>query len=304
MDRIQQDRPERIPIAVQPWLRLSFFTVIVITIAILVINISLASEFINSLIFPACQHPQSLPAYNQPEEYWLETQDGVSIRIWYYPSKNGAAILTFGGLTGSLGDKIPPVQFLLQEGYGILQVDTRACAIPPAPVTLGADELYEAESALYFLLDRPEVDPNRIGVMGFSMGGATAIRLAARHTEVNALVRDGGYSNLETLLTPPGKVSPLQKLFQSTVYLYFNWRTGVDPWSISPIEDLPEISPRPVFLIYGEGELGPGLEQFESPGESKELWIVPGGAHGQNHVAQPGEYQFRVLNFFEKALLK
>jgi fermentation-respiration switch protein FrsA (DUF1100 family) len=58
-------------------------------------------------------------------------------------------------------------------------------------------------------------------------------------------------------------------------------------------------------MIYGEGEAASGraLQQFAAAGEPKELWIVPGGAHGANYAASPGEYSRRVTDFFRKALL-
>ena len=109
--------------------------------------------FISQLIYPGCPDPTPIFGLPRPEEHWLETEDGYSIRIWYYPTKNHAAIITFGGVTGSLGDQTFPVKALIQKGFGIVQVDTRACASPSAPVTLGGNELYDAEAALSFLLE-------------------------------------------------------------------------------------------------------------------------------------------------------
>jgi fermentation-respiration switch protein FrsA (DUF1100 family) len=78
----------------------------------------------------------------------------------------------------------------------------------------------------------------------------------------------------------------------------------MNPWKINPIGELAKISPRPVFLIYGEGEAGSGRAQaqFEAAREPKDLWIVPGGAHGSNYAASPGEYRRRVTEFFSTLL--
>ncbi|KPL07574.1 hypothetical protein AMJ86_04025 [bacterium SM23_57] len=274
------------------------------TIIYLVLDIALAWFFVSGLIHPKCSEPQFLAGNFDPEEHWVNTSDGLSIRIWYFPPENGSVILSFGGLKGSLGSHIPKIDFLMEEGYGIIQVDSRACAVPESAVTLGGNELLDAEAALEFSLAQDGVEPDRIGVFGFSMGGATAIRLAARHPEVKAVVRDGGYAKLGDLLTPPNKSPIHQKIFQITLYWLFRLRTDIDPETISPLDDLRKVSPRPILLIYGEAEADDGRVQQQVLKQPEQLWIVPGSSHGRNHVVAPVEYQRRVLAFFNQALLE
>ncbi len=213
-------------------------------------------------------------------------------------------LIALGGPSGSLGQSLPPVEFLLQSGFGVLQIDSRACATPPAPVTLGANELMDAEAALDFLRSRPEVE--RIGAFGFSMGGVTAIRTAARHTEIAALVAEGGYYNLGNDMVEPEQPKPIYlSLFLHTIAELFRFQYGINPFEISPLDDLPRISPRPVLLIYGENELNDSHAdlQFAAAREPKQLWIVPGGAHGTNYRIAAQEYERRILEFFSQALL-
>jgi len=234
----------------------------------------------------------------------LHTQDGLDIRAWYYPPQNGAVLLALDGPGGSLGGGLPPVAFLVERGYGALQFDSRACAQPMSAVTLGGKEILDVRAGLDFLLTQPEVE--RIGAYGFSMGGVTAIRSAARYPEIGAIVAEGGFHNLGIDFIEPARHKPItENLMLYAIAGTFWVNTGVNPWQISPIDDLPRISPRPVLLIYGEYELasGRGRAQYNAAGEPKELWVVPGGGHGRNHLAAPGEYQQRVLDFFDQYLL-
>lgn len=288
-------------------LRLIRFGVVALIGAILAVDVGLSWLYMYRLTHPGCvaspRLDESLP---RPEEHQLVTSDGLTMRAWYYPSKNAAAVLALGGLQGALGGNLPPIGFLVEEGYGVLQLDSRACAAPPAVVTLGYAEVSGAAAGLDFLLNRPEVDPGRIGVMGFSMGGVTAIRAASHHPQIAAVVAEGGYFNLGKHIVGSGgsESIPIRVLQYSIAGAYW-LQVGENPWRVSPIDDLPAISPRPVLLIYGEGELfnGRGDLQFTVAGEPKELWVVPGGDHGRNYLVAQEAYETRVLAFFNKNLI-
>lgn len=285
-------------------LKLTAFTALSCALLYLVISTSLAGVYAYFLTHPACMtNPPRIPGLPSPEEHWLSTSDGLSLRTWYYPGDNGAAILALGGMGGALGENLPPVEFLIHAGFGVLQIDSRACARPASVVTLGAKEVLDAEAGLSFLRSRPEVE--KIGIFGFSMGAATAVRTAARQVDIAAVVAEGGYFNLgEDFVEPESQINLLYRTFLYTIAGAYQFFSGVNPWQVSPIDDLPSISPRPLLLIYGEGEAGSGraLAQFDAAREPKTLWIVPGGAHGSNFAASPGEYQSRIVEFFNAAL--
>ncbi len=286
-------------------LRLTLFALIAALTVLVAVDISLAWMYVHALVQPGCSSPIWLNEFSEPEEIRLKTEAGLTLKAWYYPPENGAAILSLGGSGGSLGRSLPPVSALLDAGYGILQIDGRACAQPPRQVTLGGNELHDASAGLEFLLSQPEIDPKKIGAFGFSMGGVTAIRLAARHPQIQAVVAEGGYDQLGRHITKPGMQKSLpRQIFLHTVAFSFWLQTGLDPWSISPLDDIALIAPRPVFLIYGEHEIesGGGRGQFDGAGEPKTLWVVAGGDHGSNYVIDPIEYDRRILEFFDQAL--
>ncbi len=271
------------------------------------LNFSLAWIYVNALVDPGCAgRPAQIPGAPTAEEVQLQTIDGLLLRAWYYPSGNRAVVIALGGTGGALGDNLPHAGPLIEQGYGVLQIDSRACASPPKPVTLGYHEADDAAAGLVYLTGLPEIDPHRIGLLGFSMGGVAAIRAAARHPQIAGIVAEGGYYNLGGDIVEAGSSQPLtRRAFLYSIAALFWLRTGVNPWMSSPIDDLPVISPRPVFLIYGENELADArvMDQFAAAREPKELWIVPGGSHGGNHKAAPGEYPRRIIDFFNNVLL-
>lgn len=291
------------PFRLKRVLRLTIFS---LALGALALDVGLGWLYVSALAAPGCQGtPAPLAGWPAPEEVRLPLENGARLRAWYYPSTNGAAVVLLGGQGGALGNALPPAEPLLRAGYGILQLDTRACASPPTLVTLGYREAEDAAAGAAFLGGRPEVQPGRIGVFGFSMGGVAAIRAAARQPGFAAVVAEGGFFNLGADFVEPGsKQSLARRTFLYTLAGLFWLRTGANPWQISPVDDLPALAPRPVLLIYGEHEAqsGRAAVQFAAAGEPKTLWLVPGGSHGSNYAVAPAEYARRLVAFFDQAL--
>jgi hypothetical protein len=55
------------------------------------------------------------------EDVSFETSDGLTLRGWYVPSKNGAAVISFPGRKGPQ----KPARMLARHGYGVLVFDRR-----------------------------------------------------------------------------------------------------------------------------------------------------------------------------------
>ena len=210
-------------------------------------------------------------------------------------------VITLGGLSGSLGALVPPADFLLAHGYGVVEIAGRQCASPPGKVTLGYLEGQDAVSVIQYIMRNDNYNAKNIGVYGFSMGGAAAVRAARLYPEIDAVVAEGAFGNLgENFIAG----SPFKALEYNIAIQYW-LRTGINPWRFSPIDDLAEIKNAAVFLIYGEHEPGsahaPAL--YQAANQPKQLWIVPGGSHGVNHLTAPQVYEEKVLDFFDRYLL-
>jgi fermentation-respiration switch protein FrsA (DUF1100 family) len=75
----------------------------------------------------------------------------------------------------------------------------------------------------------------------------------------------------------------------------------------SLIDLVAKVTPRPLLLMYsgtgqgGEVQLNP--EFYRAAGNPKTLWKIPGAGHASGIHAQPREYERRVIEFFDQALL-
>ena len=141
---------------------------------------------------------------------------------------------------------------LASRGYGVLLPASRGCS--GGRSSLGAQETNDLEFALRFVTT--QAPSAWIGVIGFSAGGVAAIRRIAAHPEVRAVVAIGNYANmwLEIQATQPTPLS-LEWQLQRAVALLLWVQLGVSPASVSPIDDLPRLSPpRPVLLSTANGK--------------------------------------------------
>lgn len=253
-------------------------------------------------LHPPQQTPSRTPAqYGIPfEDIELLTKDGLKLKAWYTAPQNGALILVAHGHAAyRLADYY---SIFAKNGYGVLAWDARAHGESEGDLsTLGYSELLDAEAALDFALQQLAV--RRIGAHGISMGGATLIRAAARRLEIQALVADSAYASMAETIAFVDLPTPLQWVMRLTA----EWETGVSVEQLRPIDEVQHISPRPVFLIQGlaDGRVKPDSAQrlYAAAGEPRQLWTEPGVGHVAMYLAFGVEYERRVIEFFDEALL-
>ena len=110
------------------------------------------------------------------EDVSLETSDGLDLEGWYVPSRNGAAVVVFPGRNGPQRH----ARMLVDHGYGVLLFDRRGeggSEGEPNAYGWGGDR--DVHAAVDFLQRRPDVEPDRIGGLGLSVGGEVLLEAAA-----------------------------------------------------------------------------------------------------------------------------
>ena len=110
---------------------------------------------------------------------------------WYVPSHNGAALVLHGA--GSTRSAVLSHGVVLaRHGYGVLMLDTRGHGRSEGRAMdfgwFGDPDIHAAAS---FLARRADVDPERIGVVGLSMGGEQAIAAAGTDPRIKVAIAEG-----------------------------------------------------------------------------------------------------------------
>jgi hypothetical protein len=235
----------------------------------------------------------------------FRTSDGLRLRAWYVPSRNGAAVIAFPGRA----QPVRHARMLVRHGYGVLLLDRRGeGASEGDPNAFGWSGEQDLRAAIEFLWRQPEVDPDRIGGLGLSVGGELLLQTAAHTGALRAVVSEGaGQRSLAEHLDNP-EVGRVQRWISGMVAQ----TAAVAVLSNSaPPDDLadlmPRIAPTPTLLIQAtHGNVDEVLnEVYEARGgPSSERWPVAEGGHTDALAALPAEYERRVIGFFDRALLR
>lgn len=230
----------------------------------------------------------------------LVTEDGIKLSAWYTPPQNGVVILIAHGY----GDKRPEDFYALfaSQGYGVIAWDFRAHGKSGGNFSsLGYYETLDAKAALDFVLAQPGV--KHVGAWGGSMGAVTMIQAAAKYPQIEALIADSPFYALknEMDLRVPFPI------MRSLIQLFAEWKTGVNPYLVRPIDEISKISPRPVFIIQGMSDsmvpLDSAQRLYDAAGEPKQLWEENGVPHLNMYAYYRTRYTNRTIKFFDQYLL-
>ncbi|HLA43643.1 MAG TPA: alpha/beta fold hydrolase [Aggregatilineales bacterium] len=292
------------------FLKMAVFTLVILLIALFgILPVGVAYIYIDALVNHVCENrpePLSdrLTHTENLESFTFTPEAGITLDAWFASGTNGAGIIILPGAWAGANTMYQEMDFLHEAGYSVMTYDTRSCGNPPRKTSLGYAEVTDLQAALDIMSQR--VDPQRIGVFGFSMGGATGIMTAARDERIKALVAIGNYGDLaqDVRAGANGKDDPLEWWTRGWVERFFERETGIDIENARPVNVINRISPRAVFLIHGSEEIhrSHGMEQFEAAGEPRDLWIVPGAGHGEYTAFAYDEYVTRTTAFFDRYL--
>ncbi|CAN5326897.1 alpha/beta hydrolase [soil metagenome] len=237
------------------------------------------------------------------ENVAFTTSEGLRLQGWYVPSKNRAAVIVFPGRKGPQRQ----TRMLVRHGYGVLLFDRRGEGVSEGdPNVFGWAGTTDLKAAIAFLHRRPDVDRQRIGGIGLSVGAEMLLQAAAETPDLAAVVSEGAGIRSVREATGLGWGKPLEITVSAAATvgtaLFGN---DLPPPSLEAL--VPRIAPRPVFFIYAtHGQGGENLNpQFHSAArEPKELWEITVGKHTGGITAVPAEYERRVVGFLDRALLR
>ena len=289
--------------------------VIIIVVAILIVAFIGLSAYLGA----SATKVERNPVEGNPADLGLDyediefpsSDDELIMHGWYLPCPDSEQVIIM--LHGADGNRASPsvdmlgiAAELVANGYSILMFDMRGHGESEGDrLSAGYHERKDLLGALDYV---QEVGFKHIGVLGFSMGAATALLTAAENTDIDCVVADSSFADMTGIIEReftertgfPGFLLP-------PVIFMVNIMYGVDFNAVKPVESVPDIAPRPVLFIHGEEDTFTPLEHAHrlinaSQNPQDELWIAPNATHVRTYVNNRTEYINRVIAFFDEAL--
>lgn len=259
-------------------------------------------------------HPKQAPvggmglgvAYENVE---FMTDHQLTLSGWFIPSRNGATVVALPGANNDRTNVAEHAAMLARHGYGVLLFDPRGMGESEGdPNQFGWKADVDLRAALAYLASRLDVNMERIGALGLSMGGEAVLQATAENPGIRAVVAEGaGARTLDEALLAPG-IDKWVDLPRSWLSYTLTRLVSGDRPPPSLEELTPRIAPRPLLIIYSsasdqaaEAQLSPIY--FDAAHEPKEIWPITDAGHTQGFATHPDEYEARVIRFFDAALL-
>lgn len=254
--------------------------------------------------------PYVMPAFE--EVSFPARADGLSLSAWYVPSSNeteAPSVIVVHGL-GSCKNS-PDVMItsgmLARNGYNVLLLDLRehgASGIEDGKAAFGSEEYLDVLGAWDWLVNTKQQEPQRIGVLGFSMGGAAALIAAGEETQLQALWMDSVYTSVRDNAADTLERFGMPRFVTGATLLMGRLMTGDDVGTRTPRNAVSALDGRALYLLHGEADNTTkvnhtlGLAQIAGI----EPWIIPGLDHTQALVRVADEYEQRLVAFFGENL--
>ena len=231
------------------------------------------------------------------EDVYFSSRDGTKLHGWFIPAvgENKGTILHVHGNAGKLGYHLDAVAWLPREHYGVFMFDYRGYGLSddkrPTPHALMED----TQAALAWLRQRPDVVPEKILVMGQSLGGNNTVAALALPGE------DEKTGNVAGVL--------LDATFESYSAIASDHAPALG-WLLSDRfsanRHIRKLAPIPLLFLHGEQDTlivwQHSQRLFDTALPPKQIRIVPGSGHLK--ALDHAEVRQEVLRFFESCLAR
>jgi hypothetical protein len=208
------------------------------------------------------------------QEVWLpvKTWLGKTERIhgWWLPGKdpNLGTVLYFHGNGGTLGG-VDQMNRIHQLGFSVLVISYRGYGKSEGGFPSESQVYEDAQTGWNYLINDRKISPNQITIYGYSIGGAVAIDLAAKHPDARALIVQSSFTSMKEMAVR----QKYFRLFPLEIILTQRFN------SIDKVKSLK----MPVLYFHGDADtlIPPAMSQalYDATPTPKQLLFIRGANH-------------------------
>jgi len=237
------------------------------------------------------------------EQVSFSSQDGTRLSGWFIPAVGMArgTVIHFHGNAENMTSHFGFVSWLPAAGFNLFVFDYRGYgASAGRPDRRGV--YWDSRAALEYVRSRKDLEPNRLLLLGQSLGGAQAIVVAGGSDRqgIRAVVSDSSFCSYRDIVRDKIAAMPLLSLIKTPL------AQALIGNELSPADYIGRIAPVPLLLIHGtHDEVIPyshGERLYERAGQPKTLWRIEGGGHTEALISPDSPERRRLVEFFDAAL--
>ncbi|MBI3010889.1 MAG: alpha/beta hydrolase [Candidatus Omnitrophica bacterium] len=221
------------------------------------------------------------------EDIRFHAADGVRLHGWLVEApESPAVLLVCHGNAGNLIHRLEWIAELNQRGVSVFMFDYRGYGQSEGrPSEAG---LYQDALAAYDVLTHQRrVSPQRIVLMGTSLGAAVATELATKRTAAGLILE-----------TPFPSIAAMAKAHYGGLPLHVFLRSRYDL-----VRRLPTIRV-PILVLHGDRDtivpIALGRQVYETAPEPKAFYLIRGADHNDTYVVGGEPYFQRLLAFVQQ----
>jgi fermentation-respiration switch protein FrsA (DUF1100 family) len=237
-------------------------------------------------------------------DVYFTSSDGTRLHGWFVEATTEpthGTVVHFHGNAQNLTAHSSFVDWLPGAGFNVFLFDYRGFGRSEGrPSRQG---LYDdGIAALQEVRQFPEVDTNRIVILGQSLGGATALAVAGRNPDLRgqALIIDSSFSSYRQIVRDKIRLFPILSWFRVPLsYILISNR-------YSPDATVADIAPTPILFMHGTADpvipIRHSQTLFNKAGEPKNSLVIPGGGHCSGLITHRDDVAPCVVQFMKDAL--
>lgn len=239
------------------------------------------------------------------ESVAFESQSGSMVQAWYgYQNGSAATVVLVHPLRGDRRTMMSRARLLWDGGFSLLLIDLQGHGETKGEnITFGYLEKHDVTAAARFA--KATQPQHRIGIIGWSLGGAAAILALPR--DVDAMVLESVYPTIDKAVANRLRIrlGSAGTLFSPLFLGQLNPRLGVNRSELRPVDAIASLGCPTLLLAGNEDAHTPAEESQEllhHAREPKELVFFPGAEHVDLFAYDSQLYKQKVISFFTKHL--
>ena len=224
------------------------------------------------------------------EDVELTAPDGTCLRAWFLPGPAASddaralpAVVVLHGWGSAATDLLPAAPELLAAGLPLLYLDARGHGRSDPVDFMSMPRFAEdLDTAVGWLRRHPRIDPDRIGVVGHSVGAGACLLAASRDPGIAAVIAIAAMAHPAELIRSARGLRPAPEPVTIRVLTTIEDTIGHRFDAFAPINTIARIDV-PVVVVHGTDDTTvpprDAARLVDAAGPKARLRLVPGAGH-------------------------